>query len=702
MPRCRPIPLMLSALLCAGPGLADPLIADDRVRLPAVEVRAERRAPVDVGTPQETENARILIGKKVTRIALERQPPVAQNQFRQLLAQAPGLLISEQPIPSHYNLNYRGLGDPHESEFVLVAVDGTPVLSDWFGYPTLYFTPPSEQLRRIDLLRGGSSLLYGPQPGPTLDLVRRGPELGRDTAAQLRTLAGNEGLRSAYVEAAGSTASSGWFASAQHADHAGRRPNADSRVSSLRGAWLWQTAAGGSWEFDVSGYRSASGEPGRLSLAEFLADPDQGNTPTNRIWIDRVDLSLAHQRELGPNTALSLKAFHGYQDRDSRRASPRAAGAPPPAFTTFDRQQFRVSGLDARALTEWGSNHSLTYGLTLYHSDSPRSQARSVNLLAGRGDLLRFAQERENAYGALFVENAFRVGDWTLVPALRQERLVMRIDEPVKLASLQRPAIDRSFGRSETLFGFGATRTLGEHWRFYGNASQGYRPMRYDDIGNPTTELAPDNAPDPARADNLELGLRGQPLPGLELDVSLFRITLEDKIEQRQVNVTDIERVNSGDARHQGLEFSVAWDALAGREGDASLVLYANGSLLDAEITRSRTPALVGRTPAYAPERLFRSGVLWGDGAGRKVALTGTHVSAHYWQDSNLGSSTLPAEIDAYTVWDLAAEWPLTRGVALVAGVQNLADAVYTSRIRSDGIEIAPRRQAHLGLRIDL
>jgi Fe(3+) dicitrate transport protein len=158
---------------------------------------------------------------------------------------------------------------------------------------------------------------------------------------------------------------------------------------------------------------------------------------------------------------------------------------------------------------------------------------------------------------------------------------------------------------------------------------------------------------------------------------------------------------NSGDARHQGLEFAIEGNLLAGDED--ALLLYLNGSLLDARITHSASPALVGNRPQYAPERILRAGLLWRGEGGHRLALTGTYVSEQFWQDSNLGSGTsiLPATIPATTVWDLAAEWPLAgKGAVLLAGVKNLGDRVYSTRIRSDGIEVATPRQAYAGIRL--
>jgi len=698
-PFCSPLTVVIALALpvFAAPALAS--VADDRVLLPVVEVRVDAASSADAQAPPELEDGKINAGRKTTRVELGEQPAIIDNNYRQVLARTPGLLLSEQPIPSHYNVNYRGLGDPHESEFVLFAVDGVPVLSDWFGYPTLYFTPPAQQLKRVDLIRGGSGLLYGPQIGPVVNLMRRGPQIGDASRSRLDLVAGSNALRSSYAETAGGSARSGWFLSANHTSSDGDRAHSGYAVQGARAAFLWQPDERQSWDFDFGAYRSDANEPGRLSLAQFTADPLQSTTLTNQIGIDRSDFSVRHQRAFGEASHLTAKVFHWYQDRASRRASASAFGAPLPAFTTFDRQQFQVSGFDARVLTEWGGNHTLNWGTTLYSGDSPRAQSRNTDLQADAGTELRFAQQRDTNYGAAFIENAFRIGEWTLVPALRQERLVMRIEEPQRLAGLRRDAINQTFGRNETLLGFGATRTLGAHWRLYGNASQGYRPMRYDDIGNPTAALSTDNDPLPSRAENLELGLRGNPAAGWFVDLSVFRVKLNDKIEQQLVNATDIERVNSGDARHQGLEFQVEWNLWSGRDTANALTLYANGSLLDASITRSANLSLIGRTPQYAPDRILRGGLLWNAENGAKLAISGTHVSTQFWQDSNLGTALLPAQIPSHSVWDVASEWPVTEGLTVLAGVNNVSDRSYSSRLRSDGIEVAPRRSSYLGLR---
>ena len=80
--------------------------------------------------------------------------------------------MSQQPTPTQFNLSYRGLGNPQESEYVLVMQDGIPLEADWIGFPTLYAMPFSHSIADIQLIRGGASLLYGPEPAPVIRSIR--------------------------------------------------------------------------------------------------------------------------------------------------------------------------------------------------------------------------------------------------------------------------------------------------------------------------------------------------------------------------------------------------------------------------------------------------------------------------------------------------------------------------------------------------
>ena len=277
--------------------------------------------------------------------------------------------------------------------------------------------------------------------------------------------------------------------------------------------------------------------------------------------------------------------------------------------------------------------------------------------------------------------------------------------EPVKNANLNRDPIDIDQTENELLFGLGLMYQIGTTTELYANLSESYRPQRFDDLANPNSELAAENGPDVSRGVNYEIGLRSSPFEGLLFDISLFRIDFEDRIEQIQVNVSDVERINSGDSRHQGLEFSVEYDFFAQRNNDAQLIGFFNGSLLDAEITESVIDSLEGNTPAFAPDYLFRAGFIY-DVNDFKATLVGTFVDEQFWQDSNGPRNSGAAQIDAivpsYEVFDVSAEYRLNDMWTLFGGINNLLDEDYYSRVRNDGIEPAAERTVYAGFRFEL
>jgi Fe(3+) dicitrate transport protein len=675
-------------------------------KLDRQEVNAEAQA--DPRFPQiakEIEEGKVLTGKKSTIVVLDDQPDVVNNELRQTFVRVPGLLLSEQQIPGHFNINYRGLGDPHESEFVSFFENGVPLGSDWFGYSTMYYMPPIERIERIAFIRGGSSLLYGPQPGPSVDFITRVPEAGSDFALRSRHTFGEDGLYATYNEVSGGTDSFGWQVALDKRKFDGTRENADVDVDGASVSFFWRQSDAATWRFDYYSYDSDNGEAGRLPSAVYATQPNWTSTPFNRIVIERNSGTLGFTYTFSDATELNAKLWHATQDRFSDRTTPLFLPnqLTPNIRANKDRQEFANTGLDARITHDWGSNHTLTFGLTHYVDDSPRSQLSipQVAILP----TLSYRQERDTNYTAAFAESVFRFDNWSLIPAARFESLEYDIFEPEVRSDIHRAPIDRSFKQTVPLFGLGATYDWAQQQlQAYGNISQGYRPMRFDDVANPTAQLSLNNDPDVSDALNIELGLRGSPITGLFFDVSLFRIDLKDKIETQIVpDSNDVLRVNSGDSRHQGIELAGEYDFFAGT-GDSHLTVFGSASFLDAEITRSRTTTLVGNTPAYAPDHVFKAGLIYLNGDWLKLALTGTAVDEHFWQDSNhaggSGVNVIAAVIPSYQVFDLSAEWSINRNFKLLGGVNNLFDEQYYSRVRSDGIEPAAERTPYLGLEV--
>jgi len=105
--------------------------------------------------------------------------------------------------------------------------------------------------------------------------------------------------------------------------------------------------------------------------------------------------------------------------------------------------------------------------------------------------------------------------------------------------------------------------------------------------------------------------------------------------------------------------------------------------------------------PAFAPDYVIRGGLAWREDAKLKLQLTVTSVASQYWQDSNLpfgsGQTFVPAKIPQYTVWDFSGDYWVAPHLRLLAGVSNIGDKTYYSRVFQNAIEPALGRTYYGG-----
>ena len=280
------------------------------------------------------------------------------------------------------------------------------------------------------------------------------------------------------------------------------------------------------------------------------------------------------------------------------------------------------------------------------------------------------------------------------------------------------------------LWGIGLGNDFGHLNETYFSASSGWRPTRYFDVSSPFQPLNTANSPDPFKSLDFELGVHGTPIKGLWYDLGLFWMEFDNRTETQFFTPTDFIIVNTGSTRHRGFEGEVSYDFMelfrdaflpenpptsakddkGGPVTQATqhsflgwhLNLFTNLQLLDAEFTDSQIPGQVGKTPAYSPSVLLKGGIQLSRDNIFDVAFTAVYVSDEFWADSNLGTPTIPAKIPSYVVFNVSADWKITKNVKLIAGVSNLGDEKYYSRVFFNGsIEPAPGRAGYAGLSLE-
>ncbi len=680
---------------------------------------------------KEVDGPLITVTKKTTITKLDDIPTVVDNNLRDLFAQTPGLFVSEQQTGSQFNLSYRGIGNPQESEYISVMQDGIPLEGDWIGFPTLYVLPLPQTISQVQLIRGGSSLLYGPEPGPVVNFVSRQPDPDREFGGYSENVIGSNGLLGSFNSISGTKGQWDYLVDAHYRTDDGQRENGG---SILKGADLhigYRPDDAGYWALDFHGYELAAGDPGKYGYPIFQSDPDFTPTPYNKDWVNRYVLELSNQQRFGNDVQWFTKFWAGYQDQTTRSAG-NLMDVPEPTYplsTTLQDATFRFAGLDSRVVDQWGSGNALTAGFVLYHSDAPFRQWTDSDLYADRSDqftpvctstvtvnCLGLSQQRSTDYGALFAENVFRLpGEWHIVPSVRLDYENVDIDESdhgLRGTPGQLPLLDRSVDHTVPLFGLGIGNDFGHDNETYFNVSQGWRPVRYYDIGSPFGNLVPTAANDPTPTHTLsfEGGVHGTPLDGLFYDASLFWINVRDRIEAQQAPnepTGDTIDVNTGNTRHRGFEGQIDYDFLAARDPHTTqhVSVFANLSLLNARFVASALPNQVGKIPAFSPRYLARAGLTYRENKKLKLALSAVSVASQFWQDSDTAyippasnpEGYIPAKVPQYAVADFSADYWIVPRLRLLAGISNLTDRKYFDRVFSNGIEPGLRRTYYTG-----
>ncbi|MDZ4406159.1 TonB-dependent receptor [Prosthecobacter sp.] len=658
--------------------------------------------------PEAVEGTKIFAGKRATIIDLDALPKVQANNYRQALAQTPGLLFSEETTPL-VSIGYRGLGEPHRFQFMQVLKDGIPIHADPFGYPEAYYTPPLDVVDRIEFIRGGGGLMYGSQPGGAFNYITYMPR--RDKAFGFRTqnIFGTDNLFSSYTSADGTVGNLGYYGYFNHRSSDGfRNSNSDYRLDGGNVKLVYHFDDDTRLIFGVDMYEEEHGEPGGLTAAAFASTPEMTTKFNDRFKLRRYIGSAELQHQFQPGTELSVKAWGGYYQRWSKRQRTSAAGAaqfgtvptlPNAATNAIENQEFYTLGIEPRIRHDWeawGNTHTLAAGMQLYYNFSPRVDKRGATPGAEDG-IITADSRREVFYGSLFLENKFTFGRLTITPGFRLEMINQNVHTRnfAPATGLFVNESSKSVFEPQPLFGLGLAYDLGHETSLYANVSQSYRTTVFSESivaqpGTTTTDIGP------SLTWSYELGVRGKPATWLTFDTSIFLIDMDNRFGTTGTPtiIRSVGRsINYGwDGAFEldliGLADSLGGTQHAKRAG--SLNWYANVTLLEAELYGG--PAN-GGTPQYAPDYMVRSGLIYKYQDRVKIGFLGTLVSDHNAQDGGPALFDVPS----YMTWDLTAEVKVNEHFTVMAGLNNVFDESYYARVRTDGIDPAYGRNFYVG-----
>lgn len=669
----------------------------------------------DANSPflSDVEGAQIYAGKKTTRVNLSQLPEISNNNYRQALVKVPGLYLSEETTPL-FSLGVRGL-PPDRAQYMNVLKDGVPIHADMFGYPEAYYTPPLQTVDEIQVIRGGSALMYGPQPGGVLNYITRQPALDKKIGLHSENVFGTDGYFSTYEALTGTVGPLGYNAYFHERQGEGfRHDNSDFEVISSGLKTVVNQTGDSRLTMNYDEYHEEHGEPGGLTRQQFDIDSHVNTREFDRFRLERYYTDLKYEKDFD-DAKFDFLLYGGRYRRWSKRQRGGGFGTAPTgaasSTTDIQEQDFYNLGFEPRFRKDYelfGETHVLTAGTHTFFSHSPRQEQLGSWPSADSGVLQKHSN-RDQWYLSFFVENLFRWGNLTFTPGVRFENLWQRIEETFNVAKTTVPLADQREYDFVPLLGFGLTYEILKNVQIYANASEFYRPKVFADSVPLGTNQVIFNDLEEGFGWQYDLGLRGQPTDYISWDASYFVLDFDNKTGTVGNTIQNV-----GDMLNHGVEFVTeidlvkaydTWNQTKHAETIGSISPFISITLLDAQFDGGTTE---GRRPQYAPQYNLRTGFSyqWQDRVN--VLFSGTFLDDHFGDDANTVSATTNHNIPSYKVWDLTAELKLVRNaydvfdLSIFGGINNIFDEHYFARITSSGIDPAYGRNIYGGVKINL
>jgi len=562
-----------------------------------------------------------------------------------------------------FALDLRGFGT-NSSQNLVILVDGVRMNENELA-ATVLSTIQIDTVERIEITRGGSSVLYGDgATGGVIQIItRRGAAGGKSgthgsvfaEGGQFadKTLRGNlthQFDRFVFDAAYGRNATDGYRANSHY----------DQRTLGAGLAWNFD---GGRAGIRVDSARQDSGLPGSLTLAEFNANPRQSQTPYDAGSLDTDRYSAFVEQRIG-----DVELAAELSQRERTVTSHYDYGSGVVSNATYSSHQTQFSPRLRYIARPYGMLNELVTGIDLARwtrgttSDFSLADARQVSKAFYIRDELRFDAAH----------------DGRLAIGVRREKFDKDYADALAFAAPE------SLSQTQNAWDLQGSYSVAPQVAFHAKAGQSYRVANVDENSyRGSNDLLKGQV-----SHDLEIGLT-LGTPARQLAVRGFRHKLTNEIFFDPTIGYGIN-TNLDPTRRQGVEIDAQMDVMA-RVRASAHYQHVNATFTDGPNA--------GRDMVLVPKNVLSARLAW-LGEGQSADIGAQWVDKQrYGDDFTNGCS---ARIGAYTVFDARYAHTFGPWELAVTGA-NLADRHYFSNAFScrGGIYPSDGRQLKLSARYD-
>ena len=707
------------------------------VSLDKIEISPNIENEFKIQTLNDVEETSIFAGKKSEVILLDQSiSNKASNNARQIYSQIGGLNIYENDDAGlQLNIGGRGL-DPNRTANFNVRQNGYDISADVLGYPESYYTPPSESLSRVEIVRGAASLQYGTQFGGLINFIIKKPNrTNKKISLNTRNTTGSYNLFTNFTSIEGSIKKFEYYSFFNYKTGNGFRENSNFNSKNMYSYFGYQLSQKLKLSIELTYLDYIAKQAGGLTDYMFLQNPFQSNRDRN--WF-QVNWFLYHSKliyNISKKSKLSLNFFGLNAHRYALGfRSNRVDQIDPLTARDLIKGEFINSGIEKKWIIRYdflGKECVSLFGSKIYKSNNssiqgPGSDKDDADFSFYKEEFPYYDSQSEYEYPnfnlALFSETIFYVNEkLSITPGVRFENISTESNgsfNQINLDAAGNPIWDtiiynnNNNKRSFMLAGVGLSYRKNNKQEMYINISQNYRSVTFADISiiNPAYSVNP-NISDESGC-TFDVGIRSDQQKLFSYNLNAFSLFYNNRIGFIQKEMSDgnvkSERGNIGDALIYGIESLINMQLIrSDYNRPYQINTFINSSIINSHYTKSNQNGIEGNNVEFVPKYNIKSGVILQ--YNRLILrLQHTYVSKQFTDASNATISNLSGvigEIPQYNISDLSASYQIKK-YTLEAGINNLLNKSYFTRRATGypgpGIIPSSPRNYYLTIQIDI
>ena len=693
------------------------IVLDKITNLSEVVVLKQKEKIFALHKLKDIEETAIYAGKKTEVISLDKLTAnKATNNARQIFAQVVGLTINESSDGGlQLSIGGRGL-DPNRTSNFNTRQNGYDISADVLGYPESYYATPTEALEEIQVVRGAASLQYGTQFGGLVNFKIKSPSK-KPFEFTTRNTFGSYGLFTNFTSLSGTKCKFSYYTFYNYKQGNGFRPNSEFESKNYFANLNYQFTDKTSLHFDYTYFNYLAQQAGGLTDVMFNENPTQSNRTRNWFAVNWNLLALRLKHKFNNNADFSLQLFGldasrktvGY--RSNRVSNPDTDGT----VRDLIIGDFVNWGAEARYLQRYRikeNTSAFLIGAKYYQSrnigiQGPGSSGNDANFNIADTEFPFYQNQSNytfpNLNVSIFGENIFKItSNFSITPGFRFEKIKTQAEgsyQKINLDLAGNVILDENKfennikDRNFVLFGIGLSYKPQNRIEFYGNVSQNYRSVTFNDIRTVSPSQVIDANITDEKGYTSDIGIRGQIGNKVTFDASVYGLYYDDKIgeyETRNPNGSAAIvrfRDNIGTAVTYGFETMFDWSlskTFFDQNDDFTWNIFSNIAVTDSKYLKSDAPNIEGNKVEFVPLYNIKTGT----GIGYKNFISSvqfTYVSSQFTEannsktDKNDNTYGIFGQIPSYYVADFSSSYKW-KNWKLEAGITNFTNNSYFTR----------------------